>query len=135
MTEKDISKLSSFHIKNLRRIVRIFWPQIISNQVLIDECQQESIETTIASSRWRWIGHILRKDQGSILRVAVEWKPEGHRKRGRPRRTWRCTFEAEATAMGYSWGTLRTLAQDRLRWREFVAALVVYDKKGSKLSN
>ena len=37
--------------------------------------------------------------------------------------------------MGHSWGTLRTLAQDRLRWREFVAALVVYDKKGSKQVN
>ena len=41
----------------------------------------------------------------------------------------RRTVEAEATAMGHLWGTLRTLAQDRLRWREFVAALVVYDKK------
>ena len=75
---------------------------------------------------------VLRKDQGSIPRVAVEWKPEGHRKRGRPKMTWRRTVEAEAKAMGHSWGTLRTLAQDRLRWREFVAALVVYDKKGSK---
>ena len=46
--------------------------------------------------------------------------------------TWGRTVEAEATDMGHSWGTLRTLAQDRLRWREFVAALVVYDKKGSK---
>ena len=67
-----------------------------------------------------------------LVRVAVEWKPEGHRKRGRPKMTWRRTVEAEAKAMGHSWGTLRTLAQDRLRWREFVAALVVYDKKGSK---
>ena len=114
------------------QFVRIFWPQIISNQDLFDEYQQESIETTIARRRWRWIGHILRKDQGSIPRVAVEWKPEGHRKRGRPKMTWRRTVEAEAKAMGHSWGTLRTLAQDRLRWREFVAALVVYDKKGSK---
>ena len=37
-------------------------------------------------------------------------------------------LQAEATDMVHSWGTLRTLAQDRLRWREFVAALVVYDK-------
>ena len=51
---------------------------------------------------------------------------------GRARMTWRRAVEAEATAMGHSWGTLRTLAQDRLRWREFVAALVVYDRKGSK---
>ena len=34
------------------------------------------------------------KDQGSIPRVAVEWKLEGHRKRGRPRMTWRRTVEA-----------------------------------------
>ena len=46
----------------------------------------------------------MRKDQGSIPRVAVEWKPEGHRKRGHPRMTWRRTVEAEATAMGHSWG-------------------------------
>ena len=44
----------------------------------------------------------------------------------------RRTVETEATAMGHSWGTLRTLAQDRLRCREFVATLVVFDKKGSK---
>ena len=64
----------------------------------------------------------------SIPRVAFEWKPAGHRKRGRPRMTWSRSVEAEVTAMGHSWGTLRTLAQDRLRWRDFVAALVVYDK-------
>ena len=58
---------------------------------------------------------------------------EGHRKRGRQRMTRRRTVEAEETAMGHSWITLRTLAQGRLRLeRGFVAALVVYDKKGSK---
>ena len=43
--------------------------------------------------------------------------------------TWRHTVEAETTAMGHSWGTL---AQDRLRWRDFVAAPAVHDKKGSR---
>ena len=63
MTEKDILKLSSFHTKNLRRIVRIFLPQIISNQDLFNECQQESIETTIARRRWRWIGHVTQRSR------------------------------------------------------------------------
>ena len=62
----------------------------------------------------------IYEDKSSIPRVAVEWKTEGR------------TVEAEATAMGHSWGTLWTLAQDRRGWREYVAALVVYDKKGSK---
>ena len=43
MTKKDLLKLSSFHTKNLRKIVMIFRPQIISNKDFFDEGQQESI--------------------------------------------------------------------------------------------
>ncbi|RUS77031.1 hypothetical protein EGW08_015211 [Elysia chlorotica] len=60
-------------------------------------------------------------------------RPEGHRKRGRPKTTWRRTVEAEAAAMGQSWGTLRMLAQNRERWKEFVAALIANGKNGSGL--
>ena len=56
---------------------------------------------TILPGRWRWIGHILCKDQGYIPRVAVEWKLEGHRKGGCRRITWRRTVEAEAIAKGH----------------------------------
>ncbi|GFR60084.1 endonuclease-reverse transcriptase [Elysia marginata] len=43
MTEQDLSKLSSFHTKNLRKIARIFWPKRISNEELLvplEHCQQ-----------------------------------------------------------------------------------------------
>lgn len=40
MTQSDLSKLSIFHTKSLRRILRIFWPNTISNQDLQDRCQQ-----------------------------------------------------------------------------------------------
>ncbi|GFR68968.1 retrovirus-related Pol polyprotein from type-1 retrotransposable element R2 [Elysia marginata] len=111
---EDLSKLSSFHTKNLRKIARIFWPQRISNEELleVEHCQQESIEKILVERRWKWIGHALCKSQNAIPRVAVQWKPEGRRKRGRPKSTWRRTAEAEAATMGESWGTLRTLAQD-----------------------
>ncbi|GFS12000.1 hypothetical protein ElyMa_003101100 [Elysia marginata] len=36
--------------------------------------------------------------------------------------------------MGQTWGTLRTLAQDREKWRDFVAALVAHGKKGSEIT-
>ncbi|KAK3727910.1 hypothetical protein RRG08_053982 [Elysia crispata] len=132
MTESDLCKLSSFHTKSLRKIARIFWPRYILNEDLLEQCQQETMETIIIRRRWRWIGHVLRKEQDAIPRVAVQWRPEGHRKRGRPKTTWRRTVEAEAAAMGQSWGTLRMLAQDREQWKEFVAALIAYGKKGSK---
>ncbi|GFR86170.1 hypothetical protein ElyMa_004193200 [Elysia marginata] len=68
----------------------------------------------------------------NFKRLAFQWKPEGRRKRGRPKTTWGRTAEAEAATMGQSWGTLRTLAQDREKWRDFVAALVAHGKKGSE---
>ena len=68
MDDKDDNP---FTLKIFAKIIRIFWPPIISNQDLLDECQQESIELeTIIALRRRWIGHILRKDQSSIPRVS-----------------------------------------------------------------
>ena len=123
MTESDLNKLSTFHTKNLRRILRIFWPETISNQELLAHCNQESMDTIIMRRRWRWIGHVSRREQGNIARTALHWTPEGKRKRGRPKNTWRRTVEAELKTLQHTWGTIQKLAQDRQEWRTFVAAL------------
>ena len=41
------------------------------------------------------MGHILRKEPNNHQRIALRWTPEGKRKRGRPKETWRCTVERE----------------------------------------
>ena len=33
----------------------------------------------------RWYGHVLRSDDGHVLRKALEFEVKGKRKRGRPR--------------------------------------------------
>ena len=81
MTESDITKLSVFHTTNLRRILRIFWPDTISNQQLLARCNQDSMETIIMGRRWRWIGHVMRREQDNITSTALHWTPEGKRKR------------------------------------------------------
>lgn len=123
MTEADLSKLRSFHTTCLRRIQRIFWPEKIPNEDLLRRCQQQDMGTIITNRRWNWIGHTLRKDPQSITRTALHWTPDGKRKRGRPRTTWRRTVEGEMKAMQHSWNSLTRLAQDRQKWRNFVAAL------------
>ena len=46
--------------------------------------------------------NMLRMDNSSLPRVALTWAPDGKRKRGRPRETWRRTEEKlERMAMGY----------------------------------
>ena len=77
MTEADQQKLSIFHTKSLRRILRIFWPNKISNQDLLSRCNQGNMNTIIERRRWRWIGHVLRKDQQYPTKTALLWTPKG----------------------------------------------------------
>ncbi|KAK7112920.1 hypothetical protein V1264_012294 [Littorina saxatilis] len=105
MTESDLTKLSTFHTKSLRRILRrIFWPNTISNQQLLAQCNQKSMETIVTRRRWKWIGHVLQRQQDNITRTALHWTPEGKRKRRRPKNTWRRTVEGELQTLNQTWG-------------------------------
>ena len=37
----------------------------------------------------RWYGRVLRKDNGDVLRKALDFKVTGRRWRGRPNMTWK----------------------------------------------
>jgi hypothetical protein len=82
MTENDLDRLSIFHTKSLRRILKIFWPNTISNKDLLNRCQQEDMATIITKRRWKWIGHVLRKEPDDTTKIALYWTPEGKREDG-----------------------------------------------------
>ncbi|XP_062613385.1 uncharacterized protein LOC134275161 [Saccostrea cucullata] len=130
ITETDLGKLRSFH--TTCRMLRIFLPEKITNEDLLRRCKQEDMGTIITKHRWRWIGHVLRKDPQSTARAALHWTPEDKRKRGRPRTSWRRTVEGEMKAMNQTWGSLTRLAQVRQGWRKFVAALHTIRCKGRR---
>ena len=60
----------------------------------------------------------LRKHLDSVTRQVLKWNPQGKRKRGHPKNTWRRDAEAEMKSWGHTWNTLERLAQDRTRWRK-----------------
>ena len=49
-----------------------------------------------------------------IPRVALRRTPEGKSKQGRPKATWRRTFEKEIKEMGLTWGEAEMAALDRI---------------------
>ena len=124
MTETSKKKLDVLQTKCLRQIFKIFWPYVISNEELLKRAGVRNISEEICERRWKWIGHVLRMDQHSHCRTALGWAPEGKRRRGRPRMTWRRTVEKEREAMGWSsWNEARSMAQDRLKWKRYTRAL------------
>ena len=82
----------------------------------------------ILRRKWGWIGHTLRKPASSTTPQALTWNPQGKRKRGRPRNSWRQDTEAELKQQGTNWSGMTRATQNRVRWR---GSLMVYAPLGA----
>jgi len=107
----------------LRRIMNIKWTDKITNEELWRIIKEKPIEIQIKRRKWNWIGHTLRKETGAVEKTALDWNPQGYRRRGRPKRTWQRTIEDEMRNTGRSWHELKGIAGDRNVWKLFVDAL------------
>ena len=116
-------RITDFHTKSLRRILRIFWPSKIANEDLLRQWNQESIATILIRRRWQWIGHVIRRDKKSITKTALHWTPEGTYTCGRPKNAWRRTVEEELKSLNKTRGIVEQMANDRHEWRTFVGGL------------
>jgi hypothetical protein len=94
----------------MRYILRIWWPKTMSNKDLWKATGQEDVNLEIRKRRFGWIGHILRKNYGEIPKAALQWYPQGSRKRGSPKNSWRRSVIKQA---GRSWNDLKFLAANR----------------------
>ena len=57
------------------------------------------------------------------INQALNWNPQGKRKRGRPAKTWRKSTEEELNKANISWNTAEKTAANRVRWRSIVDTL------------
>nr|KAG5686382.1 hypothetical protein BaRGS_018690 [Batillaria attramentaria] len=125
-------KIQTFLNTCLRRIFNIRWPEKIRNEELWERAGQEPVAKQILRRKWGWIGHTLRKPASSTTRQALTWNPQGKRKRGRPRNSWRRDTEAELCRQGTNWTGVARLAQNRVRWRRVVDGLCSMWSQGPK---
>ena len=92
-TGKVQRRLQTFLNTCLRRIFGIRWSDRERNEVLWERAGQEPVSKQILKRNWSWIGHILRKPPNNTTRQALRWNPQGKRKRGRLRNSWRRSTE------------------------------------------
>jgi len=67
--------------------MNIKWTDKVTNEELWRITHQKSVENQIKRRKWNWIGHTLHKERGAIEKTALNWNPQGHSWRGRPKRT------------------------------------------------
>jgi len=86
----------------------------------------------------RSYGHLLRRDDGHVLRKALGFEVRGKRKQGRPKKTWKTQVEKEGKSVGLEKKDAINQARWRVGVREIAAGVnpatpVFGDRPGSKL--
>ena len=99
------------------------WPNKISNNDLWRRTKQQPTTQIIRTRKWKWIRDTLRKKDSNIAMQALEWNPQGHRKRGRPKNTGRRGLSTELSKIEMTWKETKQTAMDRKKWKETVVAL------------
>ena len=118
----------------LRRILKINWTQHVTNdEVRRRAGVKELLSETVRRRRWTFIGHTLRRDRRNLARNALTWTPEGKRKRGRPKETYRRTVEKEREQLGFhSWDAAAAVAGDRRKWRDVISGPILNHRETRK---
>ena len=68
-----------------------------------------------------WYRHVLRRDDGHVLRKALEFEVKDKRKQGQPKKTWKTQVEMESKSVGLE----KEDALIRARWKVGVEEITV----------
>ena len=60
----------------------------------------EAIDKLALANSVRWYGHVLRTEDGRVLRRALHFLVEGQRKKRRLKKSWRKQVEEESVKVG-----------------------------------
>ena len=80
ITSSVEQKLEVFQNKCLRRILKFFWPNTISNEDLRNRTGVNPLRETLQVRYWRWLGYVCRRPPGSLIRTELRWTPQEKRK-------------------------------------------------------
>ena len=85
---------------------------------------KETVVQMAKANGVRWYSHVLRRNDGHVLRKVLEFEVKGGRKRGRPKKTWKTQVEKESKSIGLE----NKDAMNQARWR--VGVRKIADKAG-----
>ena len=74
LTKGNEKKLRVFYLKCLRRILRVFYPNLVKNEVILERTGEKDIVGEIRKRKWRWIGHVARREDGHLVKASNKLK-------------------------------------------------------------
>ena len=148
LTQGQLHQLDTFHRKQLRILLRVFYPTHISNKQLYQQCQTAPLSIMILENRWKLFGHILRLplDSPPQLSMTQYYRPLKVSK-GQPKTSLPVVLNKEllehafiklTTPEDLTW--IRTMADDRKGWQQFTEVIIAgakvkYDERRKQHAN
>ncbi|KDO31267.1 hypothetical protein SPRG_19537, partial [Saprolegnia parasitica CBS 223.65] len=129
LTPTSLAGLDSFHRRQLRRLLGIFYPNTLGDVALYKRCKSVPLSEIVARQRWRLLGHVLRlkKDVPANIAAARFFAaPEAPRFLGRTKitlpivlhRDLQSLTPPQSLASLEDLNKLRSFAADRDAWKE-----------------
>jgi len=101
----------------------------ITNEEILHTAGSRRLPDTVAGHRFCMAGHVLCLPSQQPARVAMNWTPDnGRRWKGRPRTTWRRTFQADLALVGIRWEEAEDTAPGRSFWRQVAARRALWHR-------
>jgi hypothetical protein len=93
--KKILKYLQAFINRCIRKMFKIFWPNTTSNEELWSLPHETPLEQQIKCRKLKW-NMLFEKVPHAIENRALNCNPQGQRRRGRPRMTWKRRVAEEA---------------------------------------
>ena len=114
-------KINTFHLRCLRRILKIRWQDKITNEEVLRRTGLTTMYFTLSQRRLRWLGHTLRMcDERIPKSLLYSELVDGIRKRGRPTLRFKDVCKRDLKSLNISTDKWEELANDRDKWRSLV---------------
>ena len=72
----------------------------ISMTLMLKLGLHETIDQLAMANSLCWYGHVLRRDDDHVLKMALDFEVEGQRNKWRQKRTWKRQVEEESVKVG-----------------------------------
>ena len=130
LTSRTRSKIQAAEMRVLRMIKGVTRRDRMRNDEIRRELGVVSILEMVERSKLRWYGHVQRMNENQFPRKYLEYRPQGRRPVGRPRRRW---IEGVGEALAARGSSLTEVEREetfanRQEWRRIVHRYSVADR-------
>ena len=114
-------RLNTFHMRCLKRLLKIEWQDHITNQQILERAKIPSLHALLSQRRLRWLGHVWRMDDGRLPKdILYGQLTQGTRRVGRPFLRFKDVCKRDMKACNITTDTWEANAKDRDSWRNTV---------------